>query len=325
MYLYSDEEMLLWSIIGALTTPISKFETLKFSPNILFKFFKFSLKYNINVFKNDYKNLIYLIDCLDSEKEKVKLKLFFLDKNNFDSLNKQLKKEKYLMETNNIKYYTYFSKNYPLKIKNYKIPPFVLYYIGNFPSENTLQYSLSIVGSRLIEDYSSNYNFLEQLIKKSNDEIIYNVSGLASGCDTIGHILTMKYDIKNIAILGYGLASDIYPKENLELSNLILKKDGLLLSELPPSSNIKPIYLLQRNRLQIYLSNYLLVLETTPKGGTIKTIKFAFQENKLVFIRKTSKNYALITKSNKSKLHFITNYSDIKKICNKTIKKTLFD
>src|SRR5690606_26883591 len=79
-------------------------------------------------------------------------------------------------------------------------------------------------------------------IKESIEEMaksnIVIASGLALGVDAFSHQHSINNEAKTIAILGNGLER-IYPKENNKLANEILQKDGLLISEYPPKSNIQ--------------------------------------------------------------------------------------
>ncbi|MGL5203122.1 DNA-processing protein DprA [Cetobacterium sp.] len=310
--MYSKDDMILWSMIGAMVVDVGRLEVLAFSPESLFKIFKKSSQLGINVFKENYKDVLEIIDELKDGVEKEKIKNLFGDFKTLRDLKSGVEKEKNLMEINGIKMSTYFCSDYPQKLRECKIPPFVLYYKGKPLENNLLIDSISIVGTRNPEDDKIN-QFTEEIVKnlKEKVELKYNISGLALGCDTIGHKITMKYGVRNIAILGQGLATEIYPKENQSLSKEILENEGTLLSELPPSLNVRGIYLLGRNRLQAYLTEELLVLETGNKGGTITTIKTAFSEKRKVYIRNIKKNQTMFTLKNISKLTFISCYSDM--------------
>ena len=83
-----------------------------------------------------------------------------------------------------------------------------------------------------------------------------------------------------------------------ELANEILEKGGTIISEIPPSLKVKGIYLLQRNRLQVYLTEELLILETGKKGGTITTLKVAFSEKKRIYIRNIKINQTIFNMKN---------------------------
>lgn len=322
--MYSKDDMILWSMMSSMVVNIGKIEILAFSPDYLFKIFKTSSEMGINVFKEDYKKVLEIVEILKEGIEKEKIKIFFGDFKLLKSLKNQVIKEKKIMEENEIKLITYFCPNYPSKLRECKNPPFVLYCKGSELESCNLDESISIVGTRKPQEEGI-VQFTEMLIKNLKNELKYNISGLAIGCDTIGHEITLKYNIKNIAILGQGLGTEIYPKENFHLAQNILNKGGILISEVPPSLKVKGIYLLQRNRLQAYLTKELLVLESGKKGGTITTLKAAFSEKRRVYVRNVKINHTIFNMKNITKVTFISSYSDIDLIKVLTTKpNTLF-
>ncbi|MGL4653728.1 DNA-processing protein DprA [Cetobacterium sp.] len=308
--MYSKDDMILWSMIGSMVIDVGRLEVLAFSPEHLFRVFRKSSESGVNVFKGNYKEVLEIINELKDGVEKDKIKNLFGDFKTLRDLKNGIQKEKELMEAKNIKMSTYFCADYPVKLRECKTPPFVLYYKGKSLENDMLKESIAIVGTRNPEDEKIE-QFTEEIVKNIKDKVRYNISGLALGCDSIGHRISMKYGVKNIAILGQGLGTDIYPKENLVLSEKILETSGTLLTEIPPSLSVRGVYLLGRNRLQAYLTEELLVLESGNKGGTISTIKTAFSEKRKVYIRNIKKNQTMFTLKNISKLTFISCYSDM--------------
>ena len=153
---------------------------------------------------------------------------------NQDDISKLIKKEdrcnidRYIdyMNKNNIKLITYFDDEYPTKLKNIYDPPFVIYYKGNINLLN--KKSVAIIGSRNCTNYGK--VVAKHISSKISNNEIYIVSGLAKGIDTFAHIGAISKKAKTIAVLGHGL-DIIYPYENLELAGLIIKKEGLIISE----------------------------------------------------------------------------------------------
>lgn len=322
--MYSKNDMILWSMIGSMVINIGKIDVLAFSPEYLFRVFKKSSELGINILNGNYNEVLEVINTLKDGAEKERLKVFFSDFKMLKTLRKQIDEEKKLMDEKDIKFITYFCSNYPKKLKECKTPPFVLYYMGKELDENDLYNSICIVGTRKPQDNSIE-GFTEEIIKNMKKDLKYNISGLALGCDFIGHKISLKYGVKNIAILGQGLGSEIYPEEHVVLANEILEKGGTIISEIPPSLKVKGIYLLQRNRLQVYLTEELLILETGKKGGTITTLKVAFSEKKRIYIRNIKINQTIFNMKNISKVTFINSYSDINLIKILTSKpNTLF-
>ncbi|MCQ8212961.1 DNA-protecting protein DprA [Cetobacterium somerae] len=322
--MYSKEDMMLWSMMNSMVVNIGKIEILAFSPDFLFKVFKNSSEMGINVFKEDYKKVLEIIEVLKEGVEKEKIKNFFGDFKLMKNLKNQIENEKKVMVENEIDVITYFCPGYPNKLRECKNPPFVLYCKGNKLEIHELNSSISIVGTRNPQEEGV-VQFTEMLIKDLKNELKYNISGLALGCDTIGHKITLEYGIKNIAVLGQGLGTEIYPKENYGLAQEIVRKGGVLISEIPPSLGVKGVFLLRRNRLQAYLTNELLVLESGKKGGTITTLKAAFLEKRRVYVRNIKINHTMFNMRNITKVTFISSYSDINLIKTLTSKpNTLF-
>ena len=97
---------------------------------------------------------------------------------------------------------------------------------------------------------------------------------------------------KTIAVIGTGM-DIIYPKENKELAEKIIKKDGLIISEYPlgtrPNKNNFP----RRNRIISGLSKGVLVIEAGEKSGALITVNYALEQGKEVYVipRKYYKQY----------------------------------
>ena len=300
--MYTEKEMLLWSLICAKTKSVGRLEVFQISPLKLFNIFKKSCEIKVNLFIISYSEKEKFFNENNIEINEVIFNIFF-DEDYRNHLLKQVSSELDIMKKKGIKFITYFSKDYPLCLKDSSLPPFVVYYCGFFPSERDLKRSLAIIGTRTPLEKNIKI-FTEKLALNLKEKIVYNISGLAQGCDTIGHIETLKVGIKNLAILGQGLATTTYPKTNSLLLEKILERKGAIISEIPPSISIKPIYLLQRNRLQVYFSEEIIVLETGSKGGTIQTLKFAFKEKKRVFFRDIGRNRETVIKNNLKKIGF---------------------
>lgn len=142
------------------------------------------------------------------------------------------------------------------------------------------EFSIAIVGSR----HSSKYG--EKMTKKFAKELtalgIVTVSGMALGIDTIVHEQTIANNGKTIAVLPSGL-NNIYPKENIQLYEKILKNDGLLISEYEPETIADSKKFVDRNRLVSGLGECVIVTEAAYRSGTSITARFAREQGKKVF------------------------------------------
>ena len=77
---------------------------------------------------------------------------------------------------------------------------------------------------------------------------ITTISGLARGIDSMAHKSTLKAKGKTIAVIGSSL-DNIYPKENIELANEIIKNGGAIISEYIIGSKIRKMNFPARNRI----------------------------------------------------------------------------
>jgi DNA processing protein len=178
----------------------------------------------------------------------------------------------------NVEIIGYCDDRYPL---NYKAignsAPVIIYCKGDSSLLNSPK-MVAVIGSREVspQGIKAGRYVTQKLVH--NGFIV--VSGLALGCDTVGHEECLNSGGKTIAILAHGL-DIISPKENIDLSERILES-GCLVTEYPPYTKFNPNYFVARDRLQSGLSNGIVVIETNVKGGTIHTVNFALKQERAV-------------------------------------------
>lgn len=178
-----------------------------------------------------------------------------------------------------IKCWTVLDKDYPVKLNilgNRK--PVLIYYKGNAAVINNP--SLAIVGTRSPSSWSMKIE--AQLVKKIIEltkRVI--VSGLALGCDTIAHKSCVEAGGKTIAVLPSGF-NQITPEENKKLSEQIISKGGLLLSEYAPDEKASNYTYVERDVLISAISDATMVVECGKKSGTMHTVEAAFKQGKIV-------------------------------------------
>ncbi len=105
------------------------------------------------------------------------------------------------------------------------------------------------------------------------------VSGLALGIDTIAHKSAIEFGLSTIAVLGSGI-NNIYPRSNLDLAKEITK-NGLLISEYENAEGVKKYHFPQRNRIISGLSHACIAIEAPEKSGTLITMNYAVNQNRL--------------------------------------------
>lgn len=304
--MYSKEELLIFSFINS-NYDIS-------IQNLTYKIFNFSNKENINFFKLNRIEKIEFLKSFFSEDNIEKI-LFVFDKLNLYKI--EIEKIIKNCEEKNIKIFYYSYENYPKNLMDIKESPYVIFVKGNLPSNEELEKSFAIVGTR--KPSKEGIDFARDIGQYLSQNSIYNISGLALGIDTEGHNMSLQ---KTGAILGQGLDLAIYPRENIKLAEKILENNGFLLSELIPQKEISLFSLIKRDRLQSALTSGIVIAETDIKGGTVNTFKYAREQKKKIFVSEINKEF--IEKYRKD-LIVIKNSLDFeKKLKNNLEQKNLF-
>ena len=273
--MYSKEELLIFSFINS-NYDIS-------IQNLTYKIFNFSNKENINFFKLNRIEKIEFLKSFFSEDNIEKI-LSVFDKLNLYKI--EIEKIIKNCEEKNIKIFYYSYENYPKNLIDIKESPYVIFVKGNLPSNEELEKSFAIVGTR--RPSKEGIDFARDIGQYLSKNSIYNISGLALGIDTVGHNMSLQ---KTGAILGQGLDLEIYPRENIKLAEMILENNGFLLSELIPQTEISLFSLIKRDRLQSALTSGIIIAETGIKGGTVNTFKYAREQKKKIFISEINKEF----------------------------------
>ena len=303
--MYSKEELLIFSFINS-NYDIS-------IQNLTYKIFNFSNKENINFFKlNKIEKNEFLKSFFSEDNIKKNINIF--DRINLYKI--EVEKILKICEEKNINIFYYSYENYPKNLIGIKESPYVIFVKGNLPSNEELEKSFAIVGTRKPSKEGIDFaRDIGQYLSKNN---IYNISGLALGIDTVGHNMSLQ---KTGAILGQGLDLEIYPRENIKLAEMILENNGFLLSELIPQTEISLFSLIKRDRLQSALTSGIIIAETGIKGGTVNTFKYAREQKKKIFISEINKEFIEKYKKN---LIIIKNSLDFeKKLKNNLEQKNL--
>ena len=304
--MYSKEELLIFSFINS-NYDIS-------IQNLTYKIFNFSNKENKNFFKLNRIEKIEFLKSFFSEDNIEKI-LSVFDKLNLYKM--EVEKIIKNCKEKNIKIFYYSYENYPKNLIDIKESPYVIFVKGNLPSNEELEKSFAIVGTR--RPSKEGIDFARDIGQYLSKNSIYNISGLALGIDTVGHNMSLQ---KTGAILGQGLDLEIYPRENVKLAEMILENNGFLLSELIPQTEISLFSLIKRDRLQSALTSGIVIAETGIKGGTVNTFKYAREQKKKIFISDINREFI---EKHKKDLIVIKNSLDFeKKLKNNLIQKNLF-
>lgn len=165
--------------------------------------------------------------------------------------------------------------DYPRLLKELNDCPPVLIYRGRL--ELLQKMTVAIVGSR---NASMNGCKIAQQFAQQLGAGQYGIiSGLARGIDTHAHLGSLTSG--TIAVLGGGLAH-IYPRENEKLYYQIAEQ-GIILSENPLHQVARAIDFPRRNRIVAGIAAATLVVEATPKSGSLITARLASEQGREVF------------------------------------------
>ena len=168
--------------------------------------------------------------------------------------------------------------DYPQMLLKIKNPPEKLYVEGDYTLLN--KNSIAIVGSRKCTPYG-----WRQAKRISNDLAKSNIcviSGMAMGIDTAAHLGAINEIGKTVAVLGGGF-NDIFPKQNIQLYEEILKQGGCVVSEYEPNEPVDLSKFPQRNRIISGIALGVLVVEAKYRSGSNITARNAIKEKKPVF------------------------------------------
>ena len=170
---------------------------------------------------------------------------------------------------------TLIDPHYPEPLKNVRKAPLVIYYYGDISLLNDYSKNVSIVGSRDYSEYGANKTreIAADLAKRG----YVIVSGLARGIDALAHQACIDAGGKTVAVLGSGI-DKCYPPQNQELYEII-KKDHLVISEIPFDIEPLPYFFPVRNRIIAQVSKTLVLTEAKSQSGSGVTAHLAMQGN----------------------------------------------
>lgn len=107
------------------------------------------------------------------------------------------------------------------------------------------------------------------------------VSGLAVGCDTLGHEGALDVDGTTVAVLPTPIGAPVYPRQNQDLAARIVDAGGALVSEYGPDVQLSNRQLVSnlvaRDEWQPALSDGVAAIETSVGGGTRHAVEHALK------------------------------------------------
>lgn len=166
--------------------------------------------------------------------------------------------------------------DYPHLLQFIHSPPPLLAVRGQL-SHNSKK-TIAIVGARNAS--AAGLKFATTIAAELGEMDFLIISGLARGIDSSAHKAAIKTG--TVAIFAGGI-DQIYPKENIALSEEILANGGMHISELPFGSMPRAKDFPRRNRLVSGMSRGVLVIEAALRSGSLITARYALEQNREVF------------------------------------------
>ena len=167
---------------------------------------------------------------------------------------------------------------YPERLREIFDPPPVLWVRGD--PANLARPAIAVVGTRRPSPYGMGMS--EMLSRDLASRKLVILSGMARGIDTAAHKGALSVGGTTVAVWGTGI-DVIYPKENKELAENIIRHGGTILSELPMGTFPAPQNFPKRNRIISGMSVGVLVVEAAENSGTRVTARCAMEQNRDVY------------------------------------------
>jgi DNA processing protein len=173
---------------------------------------------------------------------------------------------------------TFTDPGYPERLREIFDPPPVLWIRGD--AANLSRPAIAVVGTRRPSPYGLGMS--EMLSRDLATRKLVILSGMARGIDTAAHRGALAAGGTTIAVWGTGV-DVIYPKENKDLAENIIRHGGTIISELPLGTFPAPQNFPKRNRIISGLSVGVLVVEAAENSGTRVTARCAMEQNRDVY------------------------------------------
>lgn len=149
--------------------------------------------------------------------------------------------------------------------------PLTLWARGNPAAWSAAIPRLAVVGSR--KPTATGLTHAASIIAGPWLDGVTVVSGGALGIDTVAHHAALLHHRVPVAVLAGGLEG-VYPSQNVGLMNRV-SDAGVVFSEAPCGTRVRPEKFLARNRLIAALSHGVIVVEAAYRSGAINTAHHA--------------------------------------------------
>lgn len=176
-----------------------------------------------------------------------------------------------------------FEAGYPEALRMIEDPPLLLFFRERSIADLKETCCIAVVGSRRADP--DGLEMAEQFSRQLSSLGVVIISGLALGIDGAAHRGAIQTDseLPTVGVLGSGLDL-VYPSQHLSLSEEILDRGGILISQFEPGTPPYPANFLNRNRVVSGLAQAVLVVEATLKSGSLVTARNALEQGKEVLV-----------------------------------------
>ena len=163
---------------------------------------------------------------------------------------------------------------WPIALRQMTDPPPVLFVRGQLLTDDTV--AIAIVGARQCTLYGREQ--AEKFARGLAQAGMTVISGGARGIDTAAHYGALRAGGRTIVVSGCGLGH-CYPPENDGLyDEIINRRAGCIISEMPPDEPPLPRNFPPRNRIIAALSLGTLVVEANLRSGSMITARLAAED-----------------------------------------------
>jgi DNA processing protein len=176
--------------------------------------------------------------------------------------------------------YTVLDPGYPTNLHMiYNRPPFI-WVKGQLTTEDFR--AIAVVGSRQATD--SGLARASQLARELVEAGVTVLSGLARGIDTAAHTASLEVESgRTVAVLGQGLLTSLYPKENAGLADQICQR-GALVSQFWPDAPPRQMNFPMRNVVMSGMAMGTVVVEASATSGAKMQARLALEHGKRLFL-----------------------------------------
>lgn len=179
---------------------------------------------------------------------------------------------------NGIRIITKAAPEYPELLKNIKTPPRILFTKGMELDLNS-GINVAVAGSRTSTEHGR--NAARQIGADMAGNGITVISGMAEGIDAEAHKGALEAGGKTVAVLA-GSVDTVYPLSNKKMYFEILER-GMVISERPPWTKVKPYFYQQRNRIVVGMAHGTVIVEGRCQSGTGITAGLALENQRDIF------------------------------------------